>query len=156
MDPLSVDIRAVSPIDPAVQPLIHTHLDLMRASSPACSIHAMDTSVLAKVNAQFFAAFEIGKPVAIGGLKVLSPAHGELKSMHVRADCRRRGLADAMLDKLIMTAQELGIKRVSLETGSQDAFRPARAFYARRGFTECNPFEDYELDPNSIFLTCNL
>ena len=156
MDPLSVDIRAVSPIDPAVQPLIHIHLDLMRASSPACSIHAMDTSVLAKVNAQFFAALENGALAAIGDLKVLSLVHGELKLMHVRSECRRRGLADSMLDKLLMTARDLGLKRVSLETGSQDAFRPARAFYARRGFTECIPFEDYELDPNSIFLTRTL
>ena len=153
MDPLSVDIRAVSPIDPAVQPLIHTHLDLMRASSPACSIHAMDASDLGDANAQFFAAFENGALAAIGALKVLSPLHGELKSMHVRSDCRRRGLADSMLDKLLMTARDLGLKRVSLETGSQDAFRPARAFYARRGFSECDPFEGYELDPNSIFLT---
>ena len=156
MDPLSVDIHAVSPIDPVVQPLIHAHLDLMRASSPACSVHAMDESDLANANAQFFAAFKNGAPAAIGALKVLSAVHGELKSMHVRADCRGSGLADSMLDKLLVTARKLGIKRVSLETGSQDAFRRARAFYTRRGFSECDPFEGYECDPNSIFMTRTL
>ena len=43
--------------------------------------------------------------------------------------------------------------RLSLETGSWPYFAPARALYARHGFTECGPFGDYREDPNSVFMT---
>jgi len=32
--------------------------------------------------------------------------------------------------------------RLSLETGSQPFFEPARALYLRHGFAECEPFAD--------------
>jgi len=43
--------------------------------------------------------------------------------------------------------------QLSLETGSYDAFTPARSLYARFGFDECPPFGDYTLDPLSTFMT---
>jgi len=46
--------------------------------------------------------------------------------------------------------------RVSLETGSQDFFAPARRLYARHGFVECGPFGSYALDPNSVFMSLDL
>jgi len=49
--------------------------------------------------------------------------------------------------------QAAGILRLSLETGSQDAFAPARGLYARAGFAECPPFEGYVQDPNSVYMT---
>ena len=49
-----------------------------------------------------------------------------------------------------------GYRRVSLETGSQEFFRPARTLYAKYGFRECGPFGDYRLDPNSVFMTLEL
>jgi putative acetyltransferase len=41
---------------------------------------------------------------------------------------------------------------VSLETGSQDAFAPARTLYATAGFTVCGPFADYPDSPLSVFM----
>lgn len=150
MDPL---IREVSPTDPVVLPLIERHLTLMRASSPACSVHAMDSGRLAEARARFFAVFDGAEAVAMGALKRLSGTHGELKSMHVRDDRRGAGLADGILERLIDVAREAGLTRLSLETGSQDAFAPARAFYARHGFAFCDPFEGYAPDPASVFMT---
>jgi putative acetyltransferase len=147
------DIRRVSPIDPEVAPLVAKHVSLMRASSPACSVHAMDADALADADAQFFAAFKNKQVVAIGAIKRLTPTHGEIKSMHVRSDCRGSGLADAILKELLACGQRLGIQHISLETGSQDVFQPARSFYRRHGFSECPPFGDYELDTNSVFMT---
>ncbi|MEY2927551.1 MAG: hypothetical protein RL367_2028 [Pseudomonadota bacterium] len=43
--------------------------------------------------------------------------------------------------------------RLSLETGSMDVFIPARALYARNGFTLCPPFGDYWDDPMSLCMT---
>lgn len=88
--------------------------------------------------------------MGIGALKRLSADHGEVKSMHT---ARRRGVGGALLEKIIASARAAGLKRLSLETGSQDYFGPARALYARQGFVECGPFADYKLDPNSVFMT---
>jgi len=51
-------------------------------------------------------------------------------------------------------ARNLG--RLYLETGTEDYFAPARRLYARNGFTECPPFADYALDPNSVFMELRL
>jgi putative acetyltransferase len=61
-----------------------------------------------------------------------------------------------MLRHLIALATEKGFKRVSLETGSWDFFRPAIALYAMQGFTECPPFGAYGPDPNSVFMTLEI
>lgn len=153
MDSLAATIRAVAPNDADILPLLKTHLTLMHASSPACSVHAMDANQLASADAQFFAGYENEVPVSMGALKTLSANHGEIKSMHVRESHRGRGLADAMLLHLMSVARKAGLEKVSLETGSQDVFAPARRFYTRHGFRECGPFESYELDPNSVFMT---
>lgn len=125
----------------------------MLASSPACSVHAMDAGALAEAGVSFFAAFEQGVPVAMGALKRIAPDHGELKSMHVIEEERGRGLADAILARLLDEARKAGMARVSLETGSQPVFEAARGFYARHGFSECPPFEGYVEDVHSVFMT---
>ena len=153
MDTLTGDIREVAPTEPAILPLIERHLTLMHASSPACSVHAMDAARLADAGVRFFAAFEAGEAVAMGALKALSHGGGELKSMHVGEAHRGRGLADAILAHLIDAARASGMTMLYLETGSQDAFAPARAFYARHGFSFCAPFEGYIEDPHSVFMT---
>lgn len=143
----------VRPTDPRILPLISGHLELMRASSPSCSVHAMEAADLDEAGVRFFAVFERDAPVAMGALKTISATHGELKSMHVRRDKRGQGLGDVVLARLLDEARTLGFLRVSLETGSQEAFAPARAFYGRNGFTTCRPFEGYHPDPNSFFMT---
>jgi len=58
-----------------------------------------------------------------------------------------------MLTFLIEDAARRGIRRLSLETGSDDFFIPARTLYARAGFVECAAFGRYLPDPNSTFMT---
>jgi putative acetyltransferase len=48
------------------------------------------------------------------------------------------------------------MSRLSLETGSWEYFRPARALYKSHGFVECSPFGDYVPDPNSVFMSLDL
>lgn len=146
----------VRPTDPRVLPLIAGHLELMRASSPACSVHAMEAADMDEAGVRFFAVLDGDSAVAIGALKMISVSHGELKSMHVRHDRRGQGLADVILSRLMDEARSLGLKRVSLETGTQEAFAPARAFYGKNGFTTCPPFEGYRHDLNSFFMTKTL
>ncbi len=153
MDPLTPAVRQVDPTDPVILPLIDRHLTLMRASSPACSIHAMEAADLADAGAVFLAVFDGDHPVAMGALKQINDTHGELKSMHVLEERRGSGLADVVLAALLNQARADGLTQVSLETGSQDAFTAARAFYSRHGFRLCPPFEGYIEDPNSVFMT---
>ncbi len=142
--------------DPRVRNLIETHLELMRASSPACSVHAMEADDLADAGAALFAVFENEVAVAMGALKVIEPRHGELKSMHVAATKRGHGLADLILEALLSEARSQSLNRVSLETGSRPVFEPAVRFYTRHGFEKCDPFLGYEEDPESIFMTRTL
>ncbi len=46
-----------------------------------------------------------------------------------------------------------GGKRLSLETGTADAFLPARRLYEKFGFTYCGPFADYRPSPHNTFMT---
>ena len=69
---------------------------------------------------------------------------------------RRRGVGRMMLRHLIGEAQKRGYQRLSLETGTQDEFRPAQQLYRSFGFEDCAPFGDYRADPNSVFMTRSL
>ncbi|WP_245514046.1 GNAT family N-acetyltransferase [Antarcticimicrobium luteum] len=73
--------------------------------------------------------------------------------MHVIAEARGRGAGAAMLEHLLAQAADMGLSRVSLETGSGPDFAPARRLYGQRGFVECPPFGDYLPDPHSTFMT---
>jgi putative acetyltransferase len=97
-----------------------------------------------------------GRPVALmgcGALKELDRAHGEVKSMRTAPAFRRQGVAKAMLAHIIREAGQRNYHRLSLETGSMEAFLPARELYESFGFSYCPPFGDYAADPNSVFLT---
>jgi len=66
------------------------------------------------------------------------------------------GLGARLLEHVLAESARRRYRRVSLETGSQEFFRPARTLYAKYGFRECGPFGDYVLDPNSGFMTLEL
>jgi putative acetyltransferase len=89
-------------------------------------------------------------------LKELDAGHGELKSMRTDAAARGRGLGARLLEHVLAEATRRGYRRISLETGSEEFFRPARTLYAKYGFRECGPFAGYVLDPNSVFMTLEL
>lgn len=91
-----------------------------------------------------------------GALKELTPAHGEIKSMRTPRALRRRGAGRAVLTHILAEAKRRRYGRLSLETGSHDAFAPAQALYRSFGFAYCGPFGDYKPDPNSVFMTLEL
>ena len=57
---------------------------------------------------------------------------------------------------MLEEAEKRAYLRLSLETGSTEAFAPARSLYARFGFRECGPFADYVEDPYSVYMTREL
>jgi putative acetyltransferase len=142
--------------DPRVVDLLNIHLTSARAETAPGSAHALDLTALQSPDISFWTIWEGETLVGVGALKRLSANHGEVKSMHTAQSMRGKGAGRAMLRHIIATARARGMWRLSLETGSWEYFRPARAFYRSHGFVECPPFADYVLDPNSVFMSLDL
>lgn len=144
------------PSRPDVARLLAEHLSDMHATSPPESVHALGHSALAAAAVTFWSVRDGAALLGVGALKELSAGHGEIKSMRTARAARNRGVAARLLTHILDEARRRGYRRVYLETGTQDFFAPARRLYQRHGFTECPPFGDYRLDPNSVFMTLSL
>ncbi|MET4491200.1 GNAT family N-acetyltransferase [Bradyrhizobium sp. LA7.1] len=139
-----------------VTALLRAHLEHCRKWSPSESVHALDLSSLQSSEITLWTVWDGTCLLGCSALKELDRSLGEIKSMHTAAEHRGRGVAAALLTHMIAAARCRSYQRVYLETGSMDAFAPARALYARFGFTNCGPFDDYVRDPNSVFMTLDL
>ncbi|MCR6685720.1 GNAT family N-acetyltransferase [Pseudoxanthomonas sp.] len=144
----------VDPLDgPEIAALLREHLDEMHRISPPESVHAHDLSRLRAADITFWSAWKEGVLLGCAALKELDGWHGEVKSMRTVQAARGRGIGAALLQRLMDEAQARGYRRLSLETGTQVEFAPARALYARFGFVPCGPFAGYVEDPCSTFMT---
>lgn len=160
--PTAFHIRRDDLSDPRIAAFLEEHLADMRRVSPPESVHALDLDQLRQANILFFSAWDDASTspgntlLGTGAIKLLDAAHGEIKSMRTHAGRRGQGLAGRLLQHLMDQARAHGLQRLSLETGAEDFFAPARALYQRHGFVPCPPFEGYWDDPNSVFLTRGL
>ena len=136
--------------------LLQEHLQSALLHSPPESVHALDVEGLRKPEITFWAAWENDELLGCGALKELDSQHGEVKSMRTASLHLRKGVARNLLNHIIEEARRRGYRRLSLETGSMEAFAPARKLYAGFGFTYCGPFADYAEDPYSVFMTREL
>jgi putative acetyltransferase len=141
---------------PEIAAFLEEHLADMYAASPPESCHALDLDGLRRPEITFWSMWEDDQLVGCGALKELDASHGEIKSMRVRATARGRGAGSAIMSHLTGEASRRGYRRLSLETGAEEFFAPARALYAKFGFEVCPPFADYREDPNSCFMTREL
>ena len=141
---------------PEVAELLGEHLRDMALHSPPESVHALDLDSLRCPDISFWTLREGGELLGCGALKQLDPKHGEIKSMRTARAHLRRGVAARLLTHIVDQAQRRGYRRLSLETGSAEAFRPAHELYARFGFQPCGPFGDYLEDPFSVFMSREL
>lgn len=151
--PLPMEIRVDDLSGAEIRALLEEHLASMRSQSPPESVHALPLEDLRRPEITFWTAWENGELLGCGALKQLNGEHAEIKSMRTSARHLRKGVAAALLDYILREATRRGYRRLSLETGSMDAFEAARQLYARAGFTYCGPFADYVEDPNSVFMT---
>jgi putative acetyltransferase len=133
--------------------LLRQHLTNMAEISPPESVHALDLEGLKAPDVTFWSAWEGSDLLGCGALQKLDSAHAEIKSMRTAEAHRRKGVARRLLEHLLEEATNRGYKRISLETGSQDEFLPARRLYLSFDFEVCEPFADYVLDPCSVFMT---
>ncbi|WP_043933203.1 GNAT family N-acetyltransferase [Bacillus sp. EB01] len=136
--------------------LINEHLNGMREFSPPESIHALPLEKLRQPSITFWSAWNGDELLGCGALKELDSVHGEVKSMRTASNYLRKGISKMILHHIIEVANQRGYQRLSLETGSQPAFMPARKLYEGFGFQHCKPFSDYAEDPNSVFMSLEI
>ena len=156
MWPVDIVIATEPPTGDDVVALLTAHLTFARATSPSCHVHALDLDGLLAPEITFFTARRCDELLGVGALKSLGDDAGELKSMHTLAAARGAGVGAAMVEHLLATARERGYTQVSLETGTQDEFAPARRLYARLGFVPCAPFGEYTVNPYSTCMSIDL
>lgn len=136
--------------------LLLEHHQEMLTHSPPESVHALDLAALKAPDITFWTAWSGNALAGCGALKALSDEHGEIKSMRTARAHRRTGVAQQILDCILLEAKRRTYSRISLETGSMDAFIPARRLYKQNGFHYRGPFADYVADPNSLFMSREL
>ena len=145
-DPRAADVRA----------LIDRHQAFARAHTPPAALHALGSEGLLAPDISFFSGRRDGELLAIGALRMLDATHAELKSVHTAEAARGQGVGRAMVEHLVAVARARGVGRVSIETGPQDGFAPARALYRDAGFVPCEPFGEYVNSTNSVCMTLQI
>ncbi|TLP64065.1 GNAT family N-acetyltransferase [Microbispora triticiradicis] len=141
---------------PEIAEFLEEHLREMRSITPPESKHALDLDGLRRPEVTFWSVMDGGTVVGCGAIKRLDDSHAELKSMRTAAARKRAGIASLLLRHILAEAGRMGFTRLSLETGAEEHFLPARKLYEKFGFTYCEPFGDYRPDPLSVFMTRQL
>lgn len=141
---------------PEVHSLLREHLAHMHQLSPPESVHALDLEKLRQPDVTFWTVWDGSLLLGCGAIRELSATHGEVKSMRTPSALRGRGAGRAVLAHIVDQARARGYRRLSLETGSHEAFTPAQNLYRSFGFAECGPFADYAEDPHSVFMELEL
>ena len=139
--------------NPEVNELLIKHFIELRAASPEGSAHVLNIPGLKVPSIKFWSLWENNKLMGCGALKFLNDNHGEFKSIRVHDDFRNKGYGIKIIGHLIIEAKKLNIKRISIETGAGDFFKPARKLFQKCDFELCEPFAHYKDDVNSLYLT---
>ena len=151
-----MEIRIDALTHPAVIALLEEHHQDMLHHSPPESVHALDLSALSHADITFWAVWKNNELAGCGALKELDNSQGEIKSMRTSKSFLRQGVAKLLLEHMIDQASSRGYQKLSLETGTMDAFLPAQKLYRQLGFEICPPFADYQEDPYSTFMAKNI
>lgn len=140
----------------AIHALLHEHLAMAAQNSPPGAVHALDLDSLRAPEVTFWSVYDGEQLAGCGALREIAPTHGELKSMRTATAFLRQGVAARLMEHMLATARERGYRRLSLETGNNEAFAPARRLYERFGFVRCMPFGSYVDDGFSMCMTREL
>ena len=139
-----------------VNKLLLNHFKELRSVSSEGSTHVLDIQGLKDPSIKFWSIWEDSKLVGCGAIKLLEQKHGEFKSIRVTNEFRKKGYGEKILKHLLIKAKNLNLKKLSIETGSGDFFKPARELFQKIGFRECPPFAHYKVDSNSCYMNLNI
>ena len=139
--------------NPEVNKLLIKHFIELRAASPEGSTHVLDIPGLKVSSIKFWSLWKNDRLMGCGALKFLDKEHGEFKSIRIHNNFRNQGNGISVINHLINEAKKLNIKKLSIETGAGEFFKPARKLFIRSGFKTCEPFAHYKEDINSVYFT---
>jgi putative acetyltransferase len=150
-----LDIREDDLSGEATRELVRLHLSGMHANSPPGHCFPLDLSGLQAPGVTLWSAWRDGDIAGMAALRQYD-GFGELKSMRTAPAHLKSGVAAALLEHVIAEAKRRGLRRLSLETGSGEAFEPALTLYRRRGFVDGEAFGDYVRSDFNQFLHLDL
>ena len=136
-----------------VDELLKKHFVELRSVSPEGSAHVLDIKGLKDSTIKFWSLWEENQLIGCGALKFLNKEHGEFKSIRLADKFRKKGKGIKIIKHLIDEAKRLNIKKISLETGAGNFFKPARELFVLCGFKNCEPFAHYKKDVNSAYMS---
>jgi len=136
-----------------VDELLKKHFVELRSVSPEGSTHVLDIEGLKNSTIKFWSLWEENQLIGCGALKFLDKEHGEFKSIRLADKFRKKGKGIKIIKHLIDEAKRLNIKKISLETGAGNFFKPARELFVLCGFKNCEPFAHYKEDVNSVYMS---
>ena len=136
-----------------VDDLLKKHFIELRSVSPEGSTHVLDIEGLKDDTIKFWSLWEDDQLIGCGALKFLDEEHGEFKSIRLADKFRKKGNGVKIIKHLIEEAKKLNIKKISLETGAGNFFKPARELFILCGFKKCEPFAHYKKDVNSVYMS---
>ncbi|KIC37639.1 acetyltransferase [Ruegeria sp. ANG-R] len=153
-----IEIREADPGAENLRPIIQAHLSHSWGATPQTSNHTLDVESLREPGIRFWAIYEIDEPLGCGALKALPDGTAEVKSVHVVAAARGRGLARIIMNHLADLARAEGISALVLETGAAHLpeYDAARKLYEVLGYCYCGPIYGYDADPHSAFMRLDL
>ncbi|WP_164659538.1 GNAT family N-acetyltransferase [Tropicibacter sp. Alg240-R139] len=153
-----IDIRLADPGADNLRPLIEAHLAHSQGAGPDESNHTMGADALREPHVRFWVLYDDETPLGCGALKTLDDGTAEVKSVHVAAAARGRGLARDLMTHLETQARNSGATALVLETGAAhlEEYSAARKLYEALGYNYCGPIFGYPDDPNSAFMRLDL
>ena len=141
---------------PEVNDLLIKHFIELRSVSPEGSAHVLDIPGLKVSSIKFWSLWDENQLIGCGALKFLDETHGEFKSIRVADKFRGKGAGEKIISHLIAEAKKIGIKKLSVETGTGEFFSSARKLFQKFGFKKCEPFAHYKEDPNSCYFNLEI
>lgn len=149
---MSVSINIETPLQDDVRNLVAALNEHLQPLSPPEFQFQMTAEQMADADTTVFVARdEGGASVGLGALKMHDDNLGEVKRMFTVPEVRGKRVGRALLDAIVGKADELGVLRLVLETGSTDGFEPAWRLYERSGFSKCGAVLDYPDSGYSAF-----
>ena len=142
--------------EPQVNELLTKHFVELRSVSPPGSTHVLDIPGLKDPTIKFWSLWENNHLIGCGALKFLDKNHGEFKSIRIADKFRKKGNGIKIIKHLITEAKKLNIKKISIETGAGNFFKPARELFILCGFKTCEPFAHYKKDINSVYMNLSI
>lgn len=139
-----------------IQELLRLHAEGMLSNSPEGACHFLERAGLKGPHITVWSIWSLDGLAGCGALREIDRHHGEVKSMRTAPDHLGSGVGRTLLTHIVRTAKERSYERLSLETGSGDAFAAAVHVYEKFGFEQCEAFDGYADNEFSQFFTLSL